>query len=212
MRTGKSVYSRCRRKIAEVESGYMSIVWKKKKKKKERKKKQKKSRVARPWLRGEICSSPVKSGQGKKNQSPQTFFSPAWPFFPSFFFSLFFPLSPSFFLAPVSPPINAANKNNERPPARTLHPLVPVLIRSSSGERGEGGGGGSRYEREGGCCFKPQAANERIRDFVPILSPPSPLSLTLLFVLIVFLSFPSREDKEKKESEVRSRNRGFSND
>lgn len=42
--------------------------------------------------------------------------------------------------------------------------------------------------------------------------PLSPLSLTLLFVLIVFLSFPSREDKEKKESEVRSRNRGFSND
>lgn len=91
----------------------------------ERGEKAEKSGVARP-SRGEICSSPVKSGQGKKISRPRVFSRP---------FFLFFPLSPSFFLAPVSPPINAANKNNERPPARTLHPLVPVLIRSSSGGR-----------------------------------------------------------------------------
>lgn len=81
-------------------------------------------------LEGRDLLIPREIRAGKKNQSPQSFFS---AFFPFLF--LFFPLSPSFFLAPVSPPINAANKNNERPPARTLHPLVPVLIRSSSGGR-----------------------------------------------------------------------------
>lgn len=178
MRTGKFVYSRWggagRRKIAEVESGYMSIVWKKKKKKRG-KKSRKKVVLPVPGWGARFAHPPWNQGRGKKISRPRVFSRQLGLFsLPSFSLLFFFPLSPSFFLAPVSPPINAANKNNERPPARTLHPLVPVLIRSSSGERGEGGGGGSRYEREGGCCFKPQAANERIRDFVPILSPPLP--------------------------------------
>ena len=174
MRTGKSVYSRCRRKIAEVESGYMSIVWKKKKKREEKKAEKKSCCPSLVEGRDLLIPREIRAGE-KKSVAPE-FFLASLAFFPFLLFLsfFFFPLSPSFFLAPVSPPINAANKNNERPPARTLHRLVPVLIRSSSGERGEGGGGGSRYEREGGCCFKPQAANERIRDFVPILSPPLP--------------------------------------
>lgn len=67
-----------------------------------------------------------------------------------------------FFSAPrESSPINAANKNNERPPARTL--FVPDslsralfrLVRVVVGR---------------GCCFKPQATNERIQNFTAYIS------------------------------------------
>lgn len=138
----------------------------------------------------------MKSGQGKKNQSPR-FFSPAFSL-PSFFFSF----SPSFFLAPVSPPINAANKNNERPPARTLHPLVPVLIRSSSGGRWFA-------VRKGRRLLLQTASRQREDTGLCILSPSfshPPLCPDC------FSFFPSKKKKKRNQRfDLDPRNRGFLN-
>lgn len=84
-----------------------------------------------------------------------------------------------FFPRTQSPPINAANKNNERPPAHS-----PTLRLSSRPRTLSRIVGVALVTVVGGCCFKPQAANERGYRTLPracILSrPPVPLRFPTL--------------------------------
>lgn len=94
----------------------------------------------------------------------------------------FFLARSAFFCAPFSP-INAANKNNERPPAPLPQP-PSSLARSPRGVRQ---GAPPTHGREGGCCLKPQAANERIRDSGVYPACPSTPAHLPRPVLLLFL-------------------------
>ena len=130
------------------------------------------------------------------------FFSPAPHFFFSFFFLFLF--FPSFFLVPVSPPINVANKNNERPPARTLHPLsvgAHSLVEWRAGEVWFA-------VRKGRRLLLQTASRQREDTGLCRVSFHVPLSLSLplspLYLVIFFLP-PRRKKKREKKDDVRSR-------
>ena len=122
-------------------------------------------------------------------------------FFLFFFLFLFFP---SFFLVPVSPPINVANKNNERPPARTLHPLsvgAHSLVEWRAGEVWFA-------VRKGRRLLLQTASRQREDTGLCRVSFHVPLSLSLplspLYLVIFFLP-PRRKKKREKKDDVRSR-------
>lgn len=157
--------------------------------------------------RGEICSSPMKSGRkkitGLTHSTPRFFLACS-----AFFF--FFPFFPSFFLVPVSPPINAANKNNERPPAHTLHPLsvgAHSLVEWRAGE--------VWFAVRKGRRLLLQTASRQQEDtgLCRVSFHPFSRSLSLLSTLLFSFSRRGGEEREKKKTtfDLDPRNRECSN-